>query len=294
MDDEPARAGGGGLKMPTDRGAGPISCIYRGEVMHRRLIPMRHRFVYRVFSMLLDLDEIPALGRRFKLFSHNRWNLFGFCDKDHGSRDGEPVRQWIDAHLRRAGFDPEGFKVFIHCFPRVLGYVFNPLTIYFCYDGDNQPRAILYEVKNTFGEQHGYLIPVGADRQGGQPIVQGCDKAFHVSPFIDMAARYRFRLKEPGEKLSILIRQSLRDGETLLATHTARREALSDGALLRILATYPLMTAKVMIAIHWEALKLWTKGARYHSRPAPPLDEVSVILDESPGRETRAAGQVTN
>ena len=124
--------------------------------------------------------------------------------------------------------------------------------------------------------------------------MQGCDKAFHVSPFIDMAARYRFRLKEPGEKLSILIRQSLRDGETLLAMHTARREALSDTALLRVLVKYPLLTAKVMFAIHWEALKLWIKAARYHSRPAPPSDEVSIIPAERQGHESRATGQATH
>jgi len=255
----------------------PVSCLYRGEVMHRRLIPLRHRFVYGVFSVFLDLDEIPALAERLRFFSHNRWNLFSYLDKDHGSRDGRPPRAWIDEHLRRAGFEPEGLRVFTHCFPRLLGYVFNPLTIYFCYDRDDRPRAILYEVKNTFGEQHGYLIPVSGDWREGQPITQACDKTFHVSPFIDMAARYRFRLKPPGEKLSILIRQSLAYGGTLLATHTARRETLSDRALLAILARYPLMTMKVVVAIHWEALKLWIKGARFHGKPPPPADEVSVI-----------------
>ncbi len=245
--------------------------------MHRRLIPLRHRFVYRVFSMFLDLDEIPALSKRLRFFSHNRWNLFSYFDKDHGPRDGQPVRPWIDRHLRGAGFEPDGFRVFTHCFPRLLGYVFNPLTIYFCYDNRDMPRVILYEVKNTFGEQHGYLIPVSEERHGDQPIVQACDKAFHVSPFIDMAARYRFRLKPPTERLSILIRQSLTDGETLLATHTAERETLSDGALLTILARYPLMTVKVMTAIHWEALKLWLKGARYHAKPLPPSNEVSIV-----------------
>jgi uncharacterized protein len=262
--------------------------------MHRRLIPFRHRFVYRVFSVLLDLDEIPSLSRRLKLFSHNRWNLFSYHDQDHGGRDGRSVRPWVDGQLRRAGFEPDGFKIFTHCFPRILGYVFNPITIYFCYDQSGEPRAILYEVKNTFGEQHGYLIPISADRQPGQPIVQGCDKAFHVSPFINMAARYRFRLKEPGAKLSILIRQSLEDGETLLATHTARRESLSDGALLRILVNYPFMTAKVMIAIHWEALKLWMKGAQFHARPAPPIEDVSLISASGHGQKSEIAGPITH
>ncbi len=280
--------------MPVDHDSGPVSCLYRGEVMHRRLIPMRHRFVYRVFSMFLDLDDIPTLSRRLRFFSHNRWNLFSYFDKDHGPRDGQPVRPWIDGHLRDAGIEPEGLQVFTHCFPRILGYVFNPLTIYFCYDHQNEPRAILYEVKNTFGEQHGYLIPVSPDRQGDQPIVQACEKVFHVSPFIDMAAVYRFRLKPPGERLSILIRQSLADGETLLATHTARREALSDAALLAILLRYPLMTMKVMIAIHWEALKLWLKGARYHAKPVPPPQEVSVVDQGRHGPVSRAVDQAAH
>ena len=280
--------------MLIDRNVGPVSCLYRGEVMHRRLIPIRHRFVYHVFTMLLDLDEVPALARRLRWFSHNGWNLFSYHDRDHGSRDGAPVRPWINVHLRRGGFEPEGFRIFIHCFPRIMGYVFNPITIYFCYDRDNKLRAVLYEVKNTFGEQHGYLIPVSADRRGDQPIVQACDKAFYVSPFIDMVARYRFRLKEPRDRLSILIRQSLRDGETLLATLTAQRGALTDQALLRVLVTYPFLTAKIVVAIHWEALKLWIKGARYHARPTPPDNEVSLIQNGHPAHESGATGPTSH
>ena len=245
--------------------------------MHRRLSPMRHRFVYQVFSLLLDLDEIPALAGRLKLFSHNSWNLFSYHDRDHGARNGEAVRPWIDRHLGQAGFDPTEYRIFTHCFPRILGYAFNPLTVYFCYDDDAQLRAMLYEVKNTFGQQHGYLIPVAAGRRGDQPIIQTCEKAFYVSPFLDMAATYRFRLKEPRDKLSILIRQSIGGGETLLATHTARRDRLDDRRLLTILVGYPFMTVKVILGIHWEALKLWLKGARYYSRPPPPPQEVSII-----------------
>lgn len=262
--------------------------------MHRRLIPLRHRFVYRVFSLLLDLDEIPALAGRLKLFSHNAWNLFSYHDRDHGARDGEAVRPWIDKHLGQAGFDPTQYRILTHCFPRILGYAFNPLTVYFCYDGDAQLRVMLYEVKNTFGQQHGYLIPVAEGRRGDQPIVQTCEKAFYVSPFLDMAATYRFRLKEPRDKLSILIRQSLSDGETLLATHTARRGALDDRALLAILVVYPLMTLKIMVGIHWEALKLWIKGARYHSRPPPPAQEVSIIDAENVKDEPGVANHATH
>jgi len=255
----------------------PVSCLYRGEVMHRRLIPFKHRFVYRVFSVLLDLDEIPGLAGRLRLFSHNTWNLFSYHDRDHGARDGSPVREWVDGHLRTAGFDPDDFRIFTHCFPRLFGYVFNPLTVYFCYGADDGLKAVLYEVKNTFGEQHGYLVPVEPGRTGDQPIVQTCEKAFYVSPFMDMDARYRFRLKEPRGRLSILIRQSFAEGETLLATHTARRQPLDDTHLLRALLTYPMMIVKVIGGIHWEALKLWLKGAKFHARPAAPEQEVSIL-----------------
>ena len=245
--------------------------------MHRRLLPFRHRFVYRLFSVLLDLDDIPKLSKRLRLFSHNRLNLFSYHDRDHGARDGSPIRYWVNAYLREAGFDPTEFRIMTHCFPRVLGYVFNPLTIYFCYSANETLRAVLYEVKNTFGEQHGYLVPVKFDRKGDQPIVQSCEKSFYVSPFIEMDATYRFRLKEPRQRLSILIRQSLTDGETLVATHTAGRRPLDDANLARAFLIYPFMTIKVIVGIHWEALMLWIKGARYYTRPAPPSAPVSIV-----------------
>lgn len=251
------------------------SALYFSRVMHKRLIPFGHRFDYRVFSLLLDLDDLGGLARRLRLFSHNRFNLFSFHDKDHGPRDGTPLRPWLDRLLSDAGIDLHGGPVRMLCFPRVLGYVFNPLTLYFCHRPDGTLAAMLYEVRNTFGDMHSYLIPVAPDQARGGPVRQSCDKRFYVSPFIGMAATYRFRLRVPDDRLSILIRQATPAGETLIASQTGHRAGLSDGGLLRAFLTHPLVTLKVFGAIHWQALKLWRKGARFHSRPTPPDSPVS-------------------
>ena len=258
-------------------GAPTASALYAGKVMHKRLRPFVHAFTYRVVSLYLDLDELPGLGRRLRLFSHNRWNLFGFHDKDHGPRDGAPLKPWIERHLRAAGIDIAGGPVRILCFPRMLGYVFNPLAIWFCYHADGGLRAILYEVSNTFGQCHAYLAPVPAGRDARAPIDQSTLKRLYVSPFIGMESRYDFRLAEPGARLAIAIQQWVPEGGQLLARQTGRRRALSDAALLRAFFAYPLMSLKVIAAIHWEALRLWVKGARLEERPAPPAHAVTLI-----------------
>jgi uncharacterized protein len=245
----------------------PHSCLYEGEVMHCRVRPVRHRFVYSVFSLLLDIDEVGVLGGRLRLFSYNRFNLFSFHDRDHGERDGSPLRPWVERHLRRAGIDLAGGRIFVHCLPRLLGYVFNPLSVFWCYDGSGRLRALLYEVKNTFGEQHVYCLPVGAGHETGLPVRQQVAKAFYVSPFIGMEAEYRFTVREPETVLAISIREVEAEGDLLMATHIGRRRALEDTALVRVLLLFPLVTLKVIFAIHWQALKLWLKGVRLHPRP---------------------------
>lgn len=249
------------------------SCLYFGTVTHARLRPRRHALNYRVFSLYVDLDEIPALAARLRLFSHNRFNLFSFNDRDHGRRDGSALRPHVEASLARAGIALEGGAIRLLCFPRMLGYVFNPLSIYFCHHRDGGLRAILYEVRNTFGEMHSYLIPVtGADAV----LRQSCDKEFYVSPFLEMDCRYEFRLSVPGDRLAVTIRQTDPAGPILHASLEGRRVQLSDRALLRAFLRYPLMTLKVIAGIHWEAAKLWRKGLRPLPRPAPPRDAVTV------------------
>jgi len=248
--------------------------FYRGTVMHCRFEPFRHRFRYSVFSLCFDLDQIEAEARTKRWFSIDRFNLMSFYARDHGPRDGSPLRPWVDGLLRDNDLPTSG-AIRIHCFPRVLGYVFNPLTIFFCHAPDGPLQAILYEVRNTFGDKHVYFAPVADQPVGAGPIVQRCAKLFHVSPFLDIAGEYRFRVTEPGERLSILIRHVIGPREVLLATHTGLREAFTDRTIIKNLLRFPLMTLTVMAAIHWQALKLWWKGAVFHRRPDPPASPVT-------------------
>ncbi|MCK6444049.1 DUF1365 domain-containing protein [Elstera cyanobacteriorum] len=264
-------------------------CLYQGNVTHTRLAPFRHHFVYRVFSMLLDIDGVPQQTAKTRFFSHNRWNILAFFDRDHGARDGSPVRPWIDGVLRANGYDPSGWRVWLHCFPRLFGYVFNPLSIYFCCDAEGQLRALLYDVRNTFGDKHGYLIPVTAAGIG--PIEHGCAKGFHVSPFFPLDGRYTFTLTPPGERLAVRITLSDATGPTLIAAQTGKRVALCDRNILKLVLSHPLMTLKVIAAIHWEALWIWKKGAAFHRRPEPPDQEVTAILPvDPPPQQSRASG----
>ena len=253
------------------------SCLYFGRVMHKRLRPFHHRLDYRVFALYVDLDELPALSRRLRIFSHNRWNLFSFMDRDHGAEDGTALRPWLDRALAEAGIDLEGGAVRLLCYPRVLGYVFNPLTIWFCHHRSGRLAALLYEVRHTFGEKHGYLIPVNPARKAGKPILQSCDKAFYVSPFIPMEATYHFRLAEPDDRLAVLIRQWTADGELLIASQSGHRKPFDDATLLRAFVAFPLMTLKVIGAIHWHAFKLWRKGGQLVPRPAAPKHAVTQV-----------------
>ena len=266
----------------TSRSASaPVATLYTGRVMHRRLRPFGHRFAYRVFSLLVDIDRIGEVAAGSRLFSHNRFNLFGYHDRDHGPhevgmRGGDSLRRWVESHLDAAGIATGRGRIRLLCFPRVLGYTFNPLSIFFCDDADGRLAAILYEVHNTFGDRHVYLFRIdgaaGAGTSRPAVLTHATDKVFHVSPFIDMTPRYRFRLREPGDTLSILIRETDAQGDLLLATLHGEAVTFNDRNLAKLLVTHPLMTLKVMTAIHWEALKLWWKGARYHPRPEPPAD----------------------
>ena len=253
------------------------SALYLGEVMHRRLGGVRHRFAYRVFSLLLNLDELDSLASRLRLFSHNGPNLFSFMDRDHGPRDGSPLRPWVEAQLARTGIDLEGGAIELLCFPRVLGYAFNPISVYFCRHASGSLAAVLYDVRNTFGEKHGYLFPVGGGRDQALPIRHVCLKRFYVSPFIPMRASYGFRLNPPSDTYRLAILERSEDHPILVATHTAHRRSLSDPALAAAFLSHPLMTLKVIAAIHWEALRLWLKGARLQDRPKAPDLAVSII-----------------
>jgi DUF1365 family protein len=263
----------------------PAASLYWCRVMHERLLPFRHKFSYRVFSLLLDIDRLPETAASSRLLRYNRFGLISFHDRDHGPRDGTGLRPWVEAALARDGLQEAAARIRIFCFPRLFGYVFNPLSVFFCYDAEGHLRAVLYEVKNTFGDQHGYLIEVPLQRQSDPAIEQSATKEFHVSPFLPLEGQYRFRLLPPGEKIGISITQLSPSGAIqLLATQTGRREDLNDHSLLKAIIRHPLMTVKVIAGIHWEALQLWRKGAAFFRWTAPPREAVST------GRPAKNAG----
>jgi DUF1365 family protein len=246
--------------------------IYLTRVMHRRLFPVDYRFEYRAFTLLLDVD---ALDRLPALLSVGRFNLLRFEPRDHGPRDGSSLRGWAEGVLAEQGIALDGGRIRLLCYPRVLGYGFNPLSLWYCEHRDGTLRAVIAEVRNTFGEYHFYLLS-----EGGAPVEwplrARASKCFHVSPLMDMQGHYRFRLSEPTDALAVLIRQFDEHGRLkLVAAQTGHGEPLTDAAVRRALIRTPLLTLKVMLAIHWQALKIWLRGAPYFPKPEPPRQEVT-------------------
>jgi DUF1365 family protein len=250
------------------------SALYVGRVIHHRLRPRRHSLGYRAHWMLLDLDELDSLGLRSRFFSHNRFNLFSFYDADYGNCDAQPLRRTIERQLASAGIAFDGGAIRLLTMPRLLGYAFNPLSIYFCHRQNGSLAALLYEVRNTFGERHSYLIAASETDRG--IIRQHCDKQFYVSPFLGLDMRYDFSVAEPGETVRVVVRGSDEAGALIVASLVGHRKPLTDGNLLRLLFTHPLMTLKVTLGIHWEALRLWLKGVRLEPKPTAPKQPVTV------------------
>ncbi|MFK0299225.1 DUF1365 domain-containing protein [Brevundimonas sp. NPDC090276] len=252
------------------------SALYRGEVMHRRLRPKAHRLNYRVFWLLLDLAEIEGLDRRLRLFSRNRFNLISFHDRDHGDGSGTMLRPQIETCLGRAGIDIGEGPIRLLTMPRVLGYVFNPISLYYCHHADGRLAAMVYEVTSTFGVRHAYVIPVLEEDQAAGLIRQGAAKALYVSPFMGMEMDYVFRGHAPGPRLDLTIDGLDAEGLLITAALSAERRPLEDHDLWSATVALPLMTLKVMAAIHWEALKLWIKGVRLTRQPQPAREPVTI------------------
>jgi DUF1365 family protein len=233
--------------------------------MHRRLRPRIHVLRYGIVSLLFDPEELPALDRRLRLFSRGRFSLFSIRTQDFGDGSGD-LPGFAARIAAQAGLEFVPGPVRILAMPRMLGFAFNPLVTWFLHDRAGALRAILYEVNNTFGERHHYLLPVTEVAAG--PIRQDCAKAFHVSPFLPMDLDYAFRVVPPGERLAVAIEVADAAGPLLSAVHTARRRKLTDPALARAFAAFPLVTLKVVAAILWEAAKLWVKRVPVHRHPA--------------------------
>ncbi|MGH7019231.1 MAG: DUF1365 domain-containing protein [Brevundimonas sp.] len=262
------------------------SALYRGGVMHQRLRPKAHRLNYRVFWLLLDLAEIDQLDRRLRLFSRNRFNLLSFHDRDHGDGTGAALRPQIESFLGRAGIDIGDGPVRLLTMPRLLGYVFNPISLYYCHQVDGRLAAMVYEVTSTFGVRHAYVIPVPQTDQAAGLIRQGAAKALYVSPFMGMEMDYAFHGHAPGPLLDMTIDGLDAGGLLITAVMSGERHPLDDRALWSAVLALPLMTLKVVAAIHWEALKLWLKGVRLTRQPPPAREPVTI---QRRARESRLA-----
>jgi len=252
------------------------SALYHGAVVHRRLRPKTHKLRYNVFNVLIDLDELPEIGRRLGVFSINRFNLFGFYERDHG--DGkQPLRTYVEQILRQHGVDIAGGPIQLLCMPRVLGFVFNPISVYFCHRKSGALAAVLYEVSNTFGERHYYLVPASGNTES--VAIHSADKRFHVSPFLPLDLHYRFRIAPPAETVSVSVHVHDTEGLLVAASLAGTRTELTNRALFTTFILYPLLTLKVVAGIHWEALKLWLKGVSVWTKPEPPLERVTLGTD---------------
>jgi DUF1365 family protein len=236
------------------------SAIYNGQVIHKRFKPKVHYFRYNVFSLLIDLSELENIDKEISFFSLNKFNLISFYEKDHGERDGSSLINWVNKNLEKNNIPTQDIKIKILCYPRIFGFVFNPLSVFYVYNLQNKLISILYEVKNTFGEQHTYIFKITKDEN----LVQNkCAKKFHVSPFIEMDCNYFFRLLKPSDKISVILDQYDKEDKILFASQDGIRTDFNSKELIRSYLKHPLMTFKIIIAIHYEAFKLWIKGIKF-------------------------------
>lgn len=243
------------------------SCIYEGWVRHRRQVPQSNAFRYRLFMMFLDLDELPTLFDPYLLWSGTKRNVAWFRRKDHVGHQNEPlpnaVRELVKDHTGQALQGP--IRLLTHL--SYFGYRFNPVSFYYCYDRHGEEvETVVAEVNNTpWGEQHHYVLPKSS--KGLKRTRFSFDKAFHVSPFMRMNQLYNWRLTEPGRKLAVHM-ENMETGEKVFdATMCLSRTAIDSRSLFRVLVQYPMMTTRVVAAIHWQAIKLWLKGCTHYPHP---------------------------
>jgi DUF1365 family protein len=253
-----------------------VAHICFGRVMHRRLRPIEHVFSYGVFFLSVPLSSIPSMARLF--FSLNRWNLLSFHERDFGPRDGSSLDTWARQTLAASGVDTADGEIVLQAFPRVLGYVFNPIAIWYCHDREGKLRAALCEVNNTFGERHNYVV---AHPDGGVIAANTwltARKVFHVSPFCEVRGHYRFRFEQSADRAFAQIDyyDGPQDADKLIVTtlHGAPSPISAKRALSAFLL-HPFMTLGVIARIHWQAIKLWRQQVPFFSKPAPPSTQTT-------------------
>ncbi len=242
------------------------SCLYECSVFHRRFAPKEHEFHYRLFYFLIDLDELPELDRSLRLLKINQPALYSFCESDHISHGMPTARESVLRYLHDQGITTPVGRILLLTLPRVLGYIFNPISVYFCFDESGAPLTSIAEVGNTFGEWKSYLVPLTEDGSFHRRVV----KHYYVSPFSDLDLEFDFRFHLPDESLRVFIDDYRGEKRELLSTLTGKRIPLTDGTLFRFSFKYPLLTLRVILGIHWQALLLWLKGLQARRKEAEP------------------------
>lgn len=239
------------------------ACLYEGTVMHQRLKPFGHRFSYRVFSLMIDLDRLDEADRLSRLFSVNRFNWISFHERDHLDPGETGLAETARRRFRVAGIEAEVSRILLVCYPRIAGKVFNPLAVYYGYDAGGQLVGLTYEVRNTFGGLHRYVCPVRGGMLSDAGVRQTADKVFRVSPFVEMNMRYHFRMLPPGRDIRWRILETDPEGPLLSATFSGSALPLTGRMIARVLARIPFLPITILGGIHWEALKIWLKGAKF-------------------------------
>jgi uncharacterized protein len=260
----------------------PALSGYDAMTAHVRLAPYTRRFAYKLAQIFIDVDAPEAAAHGLKFFAVNRPALFSFYTRDHGDRSGAPLRAWVEQALASIDVHLEGGAIRLLTFPRILGFVFNPISVFFGYGPDGRLKGVVYEVNNTFGETHAYvaLADPNADVHA-----HAAPKRFHVSPFMDVVGAYQFRISPPSDTFYLFIENRVDGARTHLASLLGRRVAMSDRWLMGVFLRMPLMTLGVVAGIHWEALWIWLRGGRYHDKPALPLGPTTPAAPSAPAAD---------
>jgi len=238
--------------------------------MHHRFTPRVHHFQHDLFMFYLDLDELAGVARKLWLFSHNRRNVYSFCEQDHEPAGAPPLKARVQGFLRENGVEPgPAGRVMLLTLPRVLGYIFNPISVYYCFNTAGAPVATVAEVGNTFGEMKLFLLRA-EDLAPGGAFERILPKNFYVSPFSSLALNFDFRLRIPGQKLEVKIDEHDEHRKVFTSTLTGHRREMTNRTLAWFTVKYPLMTLKVIFLIHWHALRLWAKRVPYNAKAADP------------------------
>lgn len=263
----------------------PALQLWTGRTVHQRFTPFERRFSYGIVLIDVDIDRIEDAGAMTPLFRTNRPGFFSFRSRDHGPRQaGAELRPWAENLFRKAGADLNGGMIRLVTFPRHLFYRFAPISLWYGYDAGGELKGIIYEVSNTFGERHCYVALADGERAQHE-----AEKRFHVSPFFDVDGRYCFTLRTPDEKLSVTVENRSDAGERRhIATIGARRIEATTASFLKTALNQPLSSFVVILGIHWQALQIWLKGARYRRRPALPA-EGATVAQAQPRQKIRAA-----